>query len=269
MWKVSSIEEQRRVIRISKLSACQSDFFWHGIIFFWETKKSHFISTNKQGNVMQKERSRPWRKWSSQLSNQLYLRFLKINLAHWCQQLKFPPLMSFFITKDENFSASECFIPSSWFFLHRGKGAWRFSSEAESRFVRHWINEREIHKRPQIRWQIDKRWLQFNPESLSCLSPGLPVRYQIWFIGKPKYEMSLRCWSRVCFLPLSTTSSSLFSTNIDVALILRSFTHQTMTTNVTVISTSFTVGPVKPPTTKSTQPPPLLLGLILDQLQSD
>lgn len=39
MWKVSGTEEPRRVVRrISKPSACQSDFLWHGILFFWESK---------------------------------------------------------------------------------------------------------------------------------------------------------------------------------------------------------------------------------------
>lgn len=73
-------------------------------------------------------------------------------------------------------------------------------------------------------------------------------------------------------LPASATSASLFSAtlmHVNASLMLRSYTHQTMTTTMTVISTSFTVGPVIPLTTKSTQPrllPPLLLGLILHQL---
>lgn len=112
----------------------------------------------------------------------------------------------------------------------------------------------------------------------ACQVPDLVL------ISKPNPEMSLkRCWwhsvhpkcKQRCVGILSAClyyfcqplqhCIDAYQCIIDAALILRSFTHQTMTTTMTVISSSFTVGPMISLTTKSTKPrllPPLLLELI-------
>lgn len=68
MWKVSSMEEQRRVIRrISEPPACQSDFLWHGMLFFWETATDsradmHTSRSTNRAQENHKDSKAEWRK---------------------------------------------------------------------------------------------------------------------------------------------------------------------------------------------------------------